>query len=95
MLNGFDRNRFALTIQDVDLCLRAHFSGLAVVFNPRSILLHMESVSVRPTLSDPWTIRRRALEHEAFTERWGDIADEFHNPNFSRADESLKSLVPW
>jgi GT2 family glycosyltransferase len=97
VLNGFDRNRFALTIQDVDLCLRAHFSGMAVVFNPRSILLHMESVSVRPTLSDPGTIRRRALEHEAFAERWGDVVvtDMFHNLNCSRSDESLKSLEAW
>lgn len=94
-LNGFDRNRFALNIQDVDLCLRAHFSGLAVVFNPRSIFLHMESVSVRPTLHDLWTIRRRALEHDAFAERWGDVLarDEFHNPNFCRSVECLKSLV--
>lgn len=94
-LNGFDRSRFALNIQDVDLCLRAHFSGLAVIFNPRSIFLHMESVSVRPTLDDLWTVRRRALEHDAFAERWGDVLekDEFHNPNFCRSVESLKSLV--
>jgi GT2 family glycosyltransferase len=94
-LNGFDHNRFALNIQDVDLCLRAHFSGLAVIFNPRSIFLHMESVSVRPTLDDLWAIRRRALEHDAFAERWGDVIerDEFHNPNFCRSVESLKGLV--
>lgn len=94
-LNGFDRNRFALNIQDVDLCLRAHFSGLAVIFNPRSIFLHMESVSVRPTLDDLWAIRRRALEHDAFAERWGDVLerDEFHNPNFGRSVESLTRLV--
>ena len=93
-LNGFDQNLFALYIQDVDLCLRAHFSGLAVVYNPRAILLHMESTSVKATLVDPWMTRRRALEHEAFVRRWGDALanDPFHNPNFARRAESLRSL---
>jgi GT2 family glycosyltransferase len=94
-LNGFDQNLFALYIQDIDLCLRAHFSGLAVVYNPRAILLHMESTSVKATLADPWMTRRRVLEHEAFTRRWGNALanDPFHNPNFARGAESLRSLV--
>ncbi len=93
--NGFDRNLFALYIQDIDLCLRAHFSGLAVVYNPRAILLHMESTSVRATLADAWMTRRRELEHEAFVRRWGDVlaSDPFHNPNFDRGVESLRRLV--
>ncbi len=94
-LNGFDGNLFALYIQDVDLCLRAHFSGLAVVYNPRAILLHMESVSVKATLADPCMAQRRAREHAAFLRRWGDVLakDEFHNPNFSLAAEDLRRLV--
>jgi GT2 family glycosyltransferase len=94
-LNGFDQNLFALHIQDVDLCLRAHFSGLAVVYNPRSVLLHMESVSVKPTLADPRVAERRGREYAAFTRRWGDVlaSDEFHNPNFARDAEDLRRLV--
>ncbi len=94
-LNGFDQNLFALYIQDVDLCLRAHFSGLAVICNPRAILLHMESTSVKATLADLWMTRRRVLEHEAFVRRWGDALanDPFHNPNFDRGVENLRSLV--
>jgi GT2 family glycosyltransferase len=94
-LNGFDGNLFALYIQDVDLCLRAHFSGLAVVYNPRAILLHMESTSVKETLADPWMSQRRAMEHAAFLRRWGDVLakDEFHNQNFSRAAEDLRRIV--
>lgn len=95
-LNGFDQNLFALHIQDVDLCLRAHFSGLAVVYNPRSVLIHMESISIKPTLTDPRIAKRRAGEHAAFLERWGDVlgSDQFHNPNFSRTAEDFRLLVP-
>lgn len=94
-LGGFDRDLFALHIQDVDLCLRAHFSGLAVVHNPRAILLHMESVSVKPTLSDPWIAQRRTLEHSAFLRRWGEVIDRdaFMNSNISPAAEDLRTLL--
>jgi GT2 family glycosyltransferase len=96
-LNGFDRNLFALYIQDLDLCLRVHCSGLAVVFNPRSVLLHMESISVNSTLADPRMARCRVLEHQAFVKRWGHVlrADEFHNLNFSRDEENLRTLSPF
>jgi GT2 family glycosyltransferase len=95
VLGGFDRNLFALHIQDVDLCLRAHFSRLAVVYNPRSVLLHMESVSVKPTLADPWIAQRRKLEHEAFLRRWGEVAglDPFINSNISTAAENHRTLL--
>jgi GT2 family glycosyltransferase len=94
VLGGFDRTLFALHIQDVDLCLRAHFSGLAVVYNPRAVLLHMESVSVRPTLSDPWIAQRRTLEHAAFLRRWGEVLgrDPFMNPNILPIAENLRTL---
>jgi GT2 family glycosyltransferase len=94
-LNGFDQNLFALHIQDVDLCLRAHYSGLAVVYNPRSVLLHMESVSVKPTLANPRIGELRGREHEAFLRRWGRVlqSDQFHNPNFSRADEACREIM--
>jgi GT2 family glycosyltransferase len=94
-LNGFDQNLFALHIQDVDLCLRAHFSGLAVVYNPRSILIHMESVSVRPTLTAPQSGERRGREHAAFLKRWGAVlaSDPFHNVNLARDTESLCRIV--
>jgi GT2 family glycosyltransferase len=94
-LNGFDQNQFALHAQDVDLCLRAHFSGLAVMYNPRAVLLHMESASVRACLADPRFADRRGREHAAFLKRWGHVlaADEFHNPNFSRGAESLRCLA--
>jgi hypothetical protein len=57
----------------------------------------MESISVRPTLADPWMARRRALEHEAFVKRWGQAlrADQFHNLNFARSAENLRTLAPF
>ena len=45
-LNGFDP-LLGTYIQDVDLSLRVGRSGRRLVFNPRSILLHMEPASSR------------------------------------------------
>jgi len=92
-LKGFDR-QFSTYIQDVDLCLRIFDSGYRVLFNPRSILLHMESVSVKSILENPGLMESRGLQHEFFTRRWKErvFDDPFHNPNYHRQDESLRCL---
>ena len=38
-LCGFDE-RFFLYVEDVDLCLRAWLSGLPVIYNPQSVMIH-------------------------------------------------------
>jgi GT2 family glycosyltransferase len=92
-LNGFDP-LLGTYIQDVDLSLRASRSGRRLIFNPQSILLHMESVSVRETLEDPEICATRMREIAYFHRRWGSALeqDALHNPSFDPEAEDLRSL---
>ncbi len=93
-LNGFDE-LLASYLQDVDLCLRARRSGFGIVFTPMSRLIHMESASVVHYIADHAVSENRGREHAYFARRWGPALqrDDFHNPLFSKADESLRTLV--
>jgi GT2 family glycosyltransferase len=92
-LNGFDP-LLGTSLQDVELSLRVNRSGRRLVFNPKSILLHMESVSVRNTLVNPAVRMTREREHAYFKRRWDRQLehDSFHNPAFDLAAEDLRSL---
>ncbi len=92
-LNGFDP-LLGTSFQDVDLSLRVGRSGRRLVFNPQSILLHMESVSVHEAFEDPGIRTTRQREHAYFLRRWSNALkqDAFHNPNFDPEAEDLRSL---
>jgi len=92
-LNGFDP-MLATYLQDVDFSLRALHSGCELVLDPRSIIMHMESVSVIPTLIDTNIRRTRELEYAYFDKRWGGSlkSDAWMNPLFDPMDESLTAL---
>jgi FkbM family methyltransferase len=92
-LNGFDP-MLATYLQDVDLSLRALYSGCELVFDPRSILMHMESVSVTPTLENRKVQQSRELEYAYFANRWASTItnDAWMNPLFDPMDESLTAL---
>jgi GT2 family glycosyltransferase len=92
-LNGFDE-QLATGLQDVDLCLRALYSGAELVFDPRAIIFHLESVSLIPTLSDESVQRRRDREYARFRDRWDSELrpDRWHNRNFYIEDEALRHL---
>jgi GT2 family glycosyltransferase len=92
-LNGFDQ-MLAHTFQDVDLSLRALFSGVELLFDPRAILFHFESVTVKPTLLEEATMQLRGREHAYFFARWGSELhkDAWHNRSLSSQDESLRTI---
>ena len=92
-LNGFDP-MLATYLQDVDFSMRAHQSGAALIVDPRAVLIHMESVSLKPSLSAPRVQRTRELEYEHFRIRWGDriLTDPWLNGLFEANDESLRTL---
>ena len=91
-LNGFDVS-LAYYLQDVDLCMRATGMGLDVVFDPRSVLIHFESVSVKPVLAEPHVSFTREREFAYFRRRWPLPKDNWFNPNISPQDEAMKSLL--
>ena len=92
-VGGFDE-ALALSFQDVDYGLKLHQLGLRNVFEPRSILLHMESVSLDKAGSDPGMLLQRHREKALFMQRWGPVfgADPFYPAGLDLDDESGRRL---
>jgi GT2 family glycosyltransferase len=93
-LNGFDE-LLATHLQDVDFSLRAKHSGFVNVFEPRAVLIHMESVSVQPIVAAEGKSHQRHRELQYFLARWGEVVaqDDLHNPAFAPNDETLHDLA--
>ncbi len=62
LLNGFNENYFN-GYEDVDLCLRIIRLGKKVIYQPKSVLIHYESVSEGRHLT-------QEKAHELFKEKW-------------------------
>jgi len=92
-IGGFDE-QLATYLQDVDLGLRLHRIGLRNVFDPTSVLIHMESASIRSLEARSAFHRQRAAEFARFQARWGAAikSDRFHPAGFDLEDESLHRL---
>ena len=92
-LGGLDEE-FAVSLNDVDLCVRAWKAGYVNVFTPFAELYHFESVS-RGLDDTGEKAKRYDRESEAFREKWKEVlekGDPYYNPNFSldRSDFALK-----
>lgn len=92
-LGGLDEG-FAVSLNDVDFCLRLRERGLLNVFTPFAELYHYESVS-RGLDDEGEKAERYNRESEKFREKWKEAleaGDPYYNPNFSldRSDYSLK-----
>jgi GT2 family glycosyltransferase len=92
-VGGFDET-LALSFQDVDYGLKLHQLGLRNVFEPKSILIHMESVSLDKAGSDRLLLLQRHREKALFMERWRPVfaADPFYPAELDLDDESGLSL---
>ena len=93
-LGGLDEG-FAVSLNDVDLCIRAWKAGYVNVFTPFAELYHYESVS-RGLDDHGEKAERYERESEAFRTKWKDLlemGDPYYNPNFSldRSDFALKT----
>lgn len=92
-LGGLDES-FAVSLNDVDLCIRAWKAGYLNVFTPFAELYHYESVS-RGLDDQGEKAQRYNRESEAFRARWKELLDKgdpYYNPNFSldRSDFALR-----
>lgn len=92
-LGGLDE-KFAVALNDVDLCIRAWKTGRVNVFTPFAELYHYESASRGADLSGA-NAERYEKEAALFRERWKELleqGDPYYNPNFSldRSDFALK-----
>ena len=92
-VGGLDEN-FAISLNDVDFCLKLREKGLLNVFTPFAELYHFESVS-RGLDDQGEKAARYNDESERFSEKWKEVlekGDPYYNPNFSldRSDFALK-----
>lgn len=92
-VGGLDEG-FAVSLNDVDFCLKLRAKGLLNVFTPFAELFHYESVS-RGLDDNGEKAERYNRESEKFREKWRkelEAGDPYYNPNFSldRSDYSLK-----
>ena len=90
---GLDES-FAISLNDVDFCLKLRRMGLLNVFTPFAELYHFESVS-RGLDTEGEKARRYNEESARFREKWKEVlekGDPYYNPNFSldRSDFALK-----
>ncbi|WP_245790216.1 glycosyltransferase family 2 protein [Erythrobacter sanguineus] len=99
-VGGFDAERFAVSFNDVDLCLRLAARGWRSLYEPRARAVHHESAS-RGLDRDPRGAARQAREVMALEKRWGtklalfaptgdsSSPDPFHHPALSRLSEQF------
>lgn len=92
-VGGLDED-FAISLNDVDLCLKLREKGYLNVFTPFAELFHYESVS-RGLDDSGEKAERYNRESGRFREKWKEAlekGDPYYNPNFSldRSDYSLK-----
>ena len=85
---------FAVSLNDVDFCLKLRQKGLLNVFTPFAELYHYESIS-RGLDTEGERAERYNRESEKFRTKWKkelEAGDPYYNPNFSldRSDFSLK-----
>lgn len=92
-VGGLDEG-FAISLNDVDFCLKLREKGLLNVFTPFAELFHFESVS-RGLDDSGEKAERYNRESARFREKWKqelEAGDPYYNPNFSldKSDYSLK-----
>ena len=85
---------FAVSLNDVDFCLKLRKMGYLNVWTPFAELYHYESIS-RGLDTDGEKAERYNKESEAFRKKWKEVLDQgdpYYNVNFSldRSDFSLK-----
>ena len=95
-LGGLEE-KLAVSLNDVDLCVRAWKAGYVNVFTPFAELYHYESVS-RGSDGEGERAERYERESAFFRERWKELleqGDPYYNPNFSldRSDFALRKDV--
>ncbi len=91
--DGLDES-FAVSLNDVDFCLKLRKLGYLNVFTPFAEAYHYESASRGSDLTGE-AARRYNEESARFREKWKDVleaGDPYYNPNFSldKSDFSLR-----
>ena len=92
-VGGLDEN-FAVSLNDVDFCLKLREKGYLNVFTPFAEAYHYESIS-RGTDTAGENADRYNQESARFRDKWKEVleaGDPYYNPNFTldKSDFSLR-----
>jgi GT2 family glycosyltransferase len=93
-VGGFDET-FAVSHNELDLCLRLEAAGFATIFTPHARVIHVEGGTRGYELAPDERLRLER-EEAAFSARWAARlaqADPAHNPNLAVVGDSF-SLAP-
>lgn len=101
-VGGFDEQDLKVAFNDVDLCLKIRAAGYRVIWTPRAVLVHHESLS-RGSDDRAGQQARFFHENKVMKDRWSSVLsnDGFYNPHFSRTSGILRDLAdpmpvaPW
>jgi len=90
----FDEQRFGVTFNDVDFCLRLRALGLEIVYAPQLTLVHFESKSRGIDHFDRQKQERAEFEARGLKERWGAalLVDPSWNPYWSRWSKPFAAI---
>jgi GT2 family glycosyltransferase len=97
-VKGMDEENFAVSYNDVDLCLKTREAGYRVVWTPYSTLVHHGNVTQNSTAASKEKIERFKDEREAMFKKWQPIISE--DPAFNRQlsltqrDFSVEAAMP-
>jgi len=92
-VSGFDETHFAITLNDVDLCLKVRAAGLKIVYVPQATLLHKEGQSRRADDS-PQEAARREAELKVYVQAWPEQADASQTYPYLRRDTDRGQGLP-
>jgi glycosyltransferase involved in cell wall biosynthesis len=89
-VGGLDEKHLTVAFNDVDFCLKVHFSGYRNIWTPHVLLYHHESLS-RGYEDTPEKLQRFAGEIEYMQKKWNTRlkTDEFYNSNLSLKGEQF------
>ncbi|HEX3463934.1 MAG TPA: glycosyltransferase [Candidatus Elarobacter sp.] len=76
-VGGFDERFAPAYYEDTDLCFAARRAGYRVVYQPRSVVVHLEGGS-GGTDTGAGVKRHQALNHPVFREKWREVLDAEH-----------------
>ena len=86
-VGGLDEERFKVSYNDVDLCLKVRQAGYLTVWTPFAVVMHEGSVSQNKIDTDKQTQKqlRFIAEQDAFYRQWLPLIahDPAYNPNLS------------
>ncbi|MDY1015749.1 glycosyltransferase family 2 protein [Pseudomonas coleopterorum] len=84
-IGGMDKERYPVTFNDLDICLKIKLCGYHLIFTPFAKLIHAES-STRGKNDDAQKKARSARESKNFLNQWSYLVvnDPHYNPSLCR-----------